>query len=265
MRRLASALLALLALALAGCGSEAAREAAERSDDPVISAAAKAADEETARITMAVSAEGEPGQVTGDGVIDLVEGDEGRLVLLVPGPDGQPQETEMRIVDDVGYLKEPGGDRWLRISEEDVLAANGGAPTASLAEQNPVEMIRLLERSTDVAESGTAELAGEEMTQYTGLVDFAELTEEQDEALARQLRDAGLDQLPIEVLVDGEGRLRKVSFEMDMSKVQQGAPVVTFTIELSDFGTEVDVEAPPSDKQVKPDGDPVDGPPTEES
>lgn len=263
MRRPATALLALLTLA--ACGSEAAREAAERSDEPVIASAAKAADEGTARITMAVAAEGEPGEVTGDGVFDLVEGDEGQIVLQVPGPDGQPEVTEMRIVDDVGYLREPGGDRWMRISEEDVLAGSGGAPTSAIAQQNPVEMIRLLERATEFEESGTAELGGEEMTQYTGTVDMGEVAEADDERLARQLREAGLDQLPGEVLVDDEGRLRKLSFEMDLSRAQPGAPVVTFTIELSDFGAELDVQAPPKAQQVKPGGDPVDGPETEDA
>lgn len=275
MRRAAAVLVLVPALFVAACGSEAAREVAERSDDPVISAAAKAADEETAAISIAIAAEGQPGAVTGEGEFDLVDGDEGQLTLTMPDPSGKQVEMELRVVDGVGFMSEPaapgsGRDRrWLRISEEDLLAESGGAPTEAMASANPVKMVRLLDRASDFEEDGTAELDGEEMTRYTDTIDIAEVAEDEDKSTAAQLRKAGMAEIPGEVLVDDEGRLRRLTFIMDLGKAAQaeGAPagqlpVITFVVELDDFGTEVDVEAPPRDRQVKRDGTSVNSPPT---
>lgn len=274
MRRTAAVLLASSTLLAAACGSEAAREVAERSDDPVISSAAKAADEGTAAISIDVVAEGEPGAVTGEGVFELVDGEEGRLTITLPGPSGKELEAELRVVDGVAFMSEPtepGDDdrKWLRMSEEDLLADSGGAPTEAMAAANPVKMVRLLDRATDFEEDGTAELDGEEMTRYKGTIDIAEVAEDEDKSTAAQLRKAGMAEIPGEVLVDDEGRLRRLTFILDLGKAAQaeGAPagqlpVVTFVIELHDFGTEVDVKAPPRDRQVKRDGTSVSSPPT---
>ena len=73
-----------------------------------------------------------------------------------------------------------------------------------------------------------------------------------DRQAARELAAMGLATVPVEAAIDGEGRLRRVVFTLDLAAVsgeqaqdQPGAQPVNFSIELFDFGAELDVDAPP--------------------
>ena len=270
MRRLFHVLLVVLASAAAmGCGSEAAQEAAERSDDPVIAAAGKAADEETSRL--AVRIEAGPEVVSGEGMFDLIDGDPGVLALSVPTPQGT-EELEMRLVKGDMFMRIPGlererpGKRWIRA---DMDSAEQSA-TDVLALQNPVELVRLLESASDFEEDGTTTVRGEEADRWRGTIDLATIAEADDGATAAEMRDLGLDEIPAEAAIDNDGRLRRISFTFDLAamavgsgeETQADAPQgqqppqsmpdeLTFAVELYDFGVDLDVEAPPRDEVIE--------------
>lgn len=255
MRSRLVALGTLLVLATAGCGGEAAQEVVEQSPDPVVAAAGHAADEETAALslTMAVGDQ----TVTGEGAFDLIDGDRGELTLTVPTPT--PTTVELRVVDDVVYVMAPGleaqhpGKRWVRVDP----AAAGTAPAGTLGVQNPTELIGLLESATDFEETGTATVRGEEMALWSGTLDLAELAG--DAGVGQRLDAMGVGELPAEVAIDDEDRLRMVTFTLDLAAVAEaagqplpdGAPAeMVLTIEVHDFGIPVDVQAPPADEVV---------------
>jgi hypothetical protein len=52
----------------------------------------------------------------------------------------------------------------------------------------------------------------------------------------------------MDVWVDGDGRLRRLEYEMELSDVDGARVAVGVTMELYDFGVEVDVVAPPADE-----------------
>ena len=89
MPALVRAAMVTAAVVIAGCGSEVGQEAAERSGNPLVAAAGKSAEENTARLAISVTAPGSPITVTGEGVFDLVSGQEGQLRLEVVG-EGEP-------------------------------------------------------------------------------------------------------------------------------------------------------------------------------
>ena len=64
----------------------------------------------------------------------------------------------------------------------------------------------------------------------------------------------GLTTIPVEVWVDGDGRVRKLSETIDMSKATGAAAAaaqagaVNLTMEIYDYGTSVHIDAPPPDQ-----------------
>ena len=247
----AGAALAVVLLGAAGCGGEAVQEAAERSSNPVVAAAGHAADEETAALALTMQVGGET--ITGEGVFDLKEGDQGRLTLTVPGPT--PASLEMRVVDGDVFVMVPGldaeqpGKRWVRIDPE----AAGGTPADALGLQNPTELIALIGSAASFEETGVETVRGEAMALWSGTLDLTALAS--DPGAAQRLDDMGVGQLPTEVAIDGEDRLRLVRVTIDLGAIAQGegqtlpsgAPTeIVASLELFDFGVPVDVEAPPA-------------------
>lgn len=256
-RLAAVAAAASLSLA-AGCSNEAVQEAAERSPDPVVASTARLADEGSARIAVSMAVDGAPALLEGDGVADLGDGGDGSLTMVVQPPGAPAQEIELRAVDGTSYLRVPGlearqpGKRWLRI--DPAAPAGGQGPADALAQQDPLAMVRLLESATDFEEAGEGEVRGDHVTLHRGALDLAELAEAEEPGAAAQLRDMGLARVPAEVAVDDEGRLRRVAFTLDLAALAAasggatpGGPAEgTFTVELFDFGTPVEVQAPPA-------------------
>ena len=254
-----TALAAAASLSLAaGCSDGVVQEAAERSPDPVVSSTARLADEGSARIALSVAVDGAPALVEGEGVVGLGEGGDGSITMVVRPPGAPPQEVELRAVGGTSYVRVPGleaqqpGKRWLRV--DPAAPASPQGPADALAQQDPLALVRLLESATDFEEAGTGEVRGDPVTWHRGSLDVAELAEADEPGAAGQLRAMGLAEVPAEVGIDDEERLRRVAFTVDLAAIAAasggmtpGGPAeVTFTVELFDFGTPVEVEAPPA-------------------
>jgi hypothetical protein len=256
-RLAAIAAAASLSLA-AGCSNEVVQEAAERSADPVVASTARLADERSARIALSVAVDGAPALMRGEGVAGLGEGGDGTMTMVVQAPGAPPQEMEFRAVDGTSYVRVPGleaqqpGKRWLRVDPAAPAAPRG--PADAMAQQDPLAMVRLLESAADFEEAGAGEVRGDPVTLHRGVLDLAELAEAEEPGAAGQLRDMGLAEVPAEVAIDDDGLLRRVAFTLDLAALAAasggatpGGPAeATFTVELFDFGTPVEVKAPPA-------------------
>ncbi|WP_320784966.1 hypothetical protein [Streptomyces sp. CRN 30] len=215
----------------------------------------KTAEEETARMTMRVqtSAQGQSVTVDGEGTIDLADGDS------VMTATAQGQKVEQRVVDQVLYQKAPGqegagGKPWIKIDLEKA-AQQQGAGGQSV--NNPADSAAYAKAITDkdVTEKGTETIDGVDTTRYRVTVDVAELPN--GAQLSRQVGQT----LPMDVWLDDEGRIRRQQLDMtvkapaasteqsaaDSSAAPQEAKVRT-VMEFTDFGTEVEAEAPPADQ-----------------
>jgi hypothetical protein len=241
---------AVAALMLGACANEATQEAAERSPDPIIAAAGKAGDEDTARVRFDVAFSGAAATMRGEGTFEMV-GDSAEVRLEAADPAGATQSLEMMVIDGTTYLRNPqsaaGGPEWYRCEP-------GSQYVEGLAGSftDPSEAFALLDSGIDARETGTTEIDGGEGKLYEGTIDLAALADDGEEA--GQLQRMGLQQVPVQVVVDEEGRLRRIVLTADLTAAAaaEGATpnpgVMTITIELTEFGVPLDLEEPPADQ-----------------
>jgi hypothetical protein len=258
--------LAALACALTACG-------VRNSVDPVASAATKSEQAGGYKVAMAVTAStGGARQVamTGRGAFGQDEGElEVRLAGLMGDvlgglSGGSGTDATMKAVYltengdpvvymNLGFLSSflPGGKPWIRLDVAKAGKAAGVDVNQLLggAAQNPSDWLALLESQGDFSEVAKETLNGVETTHYHGTVDLRKATENSPAAGAfEHLADLGApSDYPVDVWVDDQGYIRQ--YESSYDETLGGNTTSTTTkVELSDYGTQVDVTAPPADE-----------------
>ncbi len=105
--------------------------------------------------------------------------------------------------------------------------------------------------SGDVQDLGREDVNGQPATHYRASIDYAKLLDKLPNA-SQQTRDAlsKLGTVPADVWIDGQDRVVKMHMTMDASAFGGGAGAAEVTMQLSDFGVPVDVQAPPADQTV---------------
>lgn len=258
--RLAAALL-LPALALTACGgsdeqaasparSASSADGGTGSDAGSVVTAALAATREGGTARVALDSDSTVGTtpftITGEGLVDLT-GKQSQLTLTLPFG-----KVEQRTVDGTAYVsvpQQPGV-----FYSVDAAALRGSALGGS---SDPTSPLEALEGVGDVTEAGEEEVRGEPTTRYDGVVDVEQALAKAPEAnrglLESTLGASGLDEVPFSVWLDEDGRLRRFSQDLTLpaGEATGGQEVKTSTtLELFDYGVDVDVQAPPA-AQVK--------------
>jgi hypothetical protein len=181
------------------------------------------------------------------------------------------ETTEVRMVDKVMYIKLPaeqqkqmGTDKsWARISADGtdpVSQALGGALSQSADQSDPTKMLDQISKTGRIISSDQTQLNGEQVNHYKVELDVAKAIDQftgQVPAAARtKLTDMlkGKDiKIPAELWLNKDNL--PVQVTMDQGPLMQalGAPGAgdsKFTMKYTDWGTEVDVTAPPADQVV---------------
>ncbi|AKZ53181.1 putative lipoprotein [Streptomyces ambofaciens ATCC 23877] len=225
--------------------------AQEQGTTQVRAAYDRTAEAETAKMTinMKLSAPQESITTDGKGALDFQEGDS---VMTVTA---QGKSIEQRVVDQVLYQKvpgqkAPGGKTWMKIDLKKAAQALGvnagqiGDPAQSAAYAKAIT-------DQDVTKVGQEKIDGVDTTHYKVSVDVAELPG--GDQLRRQVGPT----LPMQVWLDGDGRLRRQQLDMSVkgapsagAKAENSAAPqqikMTMVMNYSDFGTEVEAQAPPA-------------------
>lgn len=275
MRRLL--LLLLAALALAGCGGETTvEEEPEIASTDALAAAVTATEAAGSyRADIEITMEGlapEPVTTTAEGIFrrepvlarmtmnmsDLGTGtgfvDIGEIEMVMDG---------LVIYMRMPFLQEanPGLKPWIKFDLQELGGQQGlglGQLMQFGAQSDPTQALAYLRAaSDDVEEVGTEDVRGVETTHYRMTVELARIADaappEQREALraqTEQLRElSGISRVPTEVWVDEEGLVRRQRLtyrDMRFAPGQEGD--MNVTMELYDFGVEVDVEPPAADE-----------------
>jgi hypothetical protein len=219
-------------------------------------AADRTADEKTARVegSMDISIAGVSEHVPITGRVDFgrpameMKIDMGELL------GGSGSDMEMRLVDKVMYLRMPGGlpdatrngKPWLKMD----LSQYATSPILGGSASDPTSTLQYLRGAGDVTEVGKEELRGVATTRYHAEIDLLKAMEKVP-AADRDRAEAGIAalgrSLPMDVWIDADGRVRKTSVDMTV-KVAGRSTHVGETIEYLDFGTPVDIAAPPADE-----------------
>ncbi|MBG0854237.1 hypothetical protein I2W78_20960 [Streptomyces spinoverrucosus] len=253
----AAGLTACVCLLASGCaGSGAAAEDA-RPADPVrtLHRAADAlvdAGTSKARTSMEMATGGTRVTIRGEGVYDYTR-QRGRLKVLLPqDPAGQTEHrpiTEL-LAPGALYMKNRGAgvpaDKWVRVDTTTLSDGNlvtGGATDPYAA----AEVLRGTRTATYV---GRTEIAGTEVNHYRGTADLAQAARTASPggraSLAAAAKGFATAEVPFDVFLDDEGRIRKVRHRFSFVNGRQQATVaVASTTLLYDFGAPVDVGLPP--------------------
>ncbi|MFJ7072149.1 hypothetical protein [Streptomyces sp. NPDC098781] len=225
--------------------------AEEQSTAAVRGAYDKTAEAETAKMTVEVKAAAGGQSVTsdGEGAIDLADGDS-TMTLTAEG-----KTIEQRVVDQVLYQKAPGqkssdGKSWMKIDLKKVAERQGANPQQV---GDPAQSAAYAKAITDddVSKVGTEKIDGVNTDRYKVSVDVARLPG------GARLRQQVGPTLPMQIWLDDEGRIRRQQVDMTIKAPASAQPEasaspqqvkVSTLMEFSDFGTEVDAEAPPADQ-----------------
>jgi hypothetical protein len=226
----------------------------------------------TMTLTMSVPGHGDV-TIEAEGVSDFATGDS-RLTIdqnalfgaLGMSGSGTDDDTlvEMRIVDGTAYVHYPaamaqfmGGKSWVSMSGNDELRGTSSG-IGPFGQADPREYLDYLATvSSGVDEVGSERIGDLDTTHYHAVIEFDRALDELPDArleelgidkqtLTQQLdamRDSVGGDLPVDVWIDGDGLLRRLS--MDMSFEGQHMSMV---MDLDEYGVDVAVEAPPADQ-----------------
>lgn len=252
---------AVAALALTACSGDAEPGAApspgQGASDGVAVEAVKAAGRQSTGggsskfvLTSTTAIGGQDVTFAGQGAFDHAA-DKGQLSFAVPGADGSSDgggRIEERIVGPDLYLtlpQQPGTFYKLKVA--DVAGTSLGAST------DPTAALSALQGVAEVREVGQGQVRGATATHYRGTYDvqaaIAAATGANRALLRATLGSASPDKIPFDAYLDGEDRL--VRFEQELAlpaTARTGGQALTSrtVLELFDFGTVVDVVAPPA-------------------
>ncbi|MCA1832928.1 MAG: hypothetical protein ABR548_00475 [Actinomycetota bacterium] len=263
MRKYVAALVAVTALATAAC-------AKENSLALVTGASSKTLAAKTARISVVVSAGGlqmPAGNISADGAFDFTA--RRGLMSIDASSLGLPAgvgKIETRVIGTVIYMKIPTladqlqGKTWLKLDFQ-AAGKKAGVDISSLQQlqsNDPTAALNFLRGATSIETVGTARVRGATTTHYRARVDLVKaagkVTADQKTALTNAAAILGDRAIPMDVWVDKAGRMRRLTYTVDFSKVRlpkssgipQRSGTLTMTMELYDFGISVDVAAPPA-------------------
>ena len=289
MRRILTAVLLSLALLGTACGDDGDSNGIEAGQDNgseerkrtpqeiVLASASETTAEKSSRILFEIRTTGQPElpegvTIRGNGAFDYA-GKRGAMTMTIPPLAGvEIGEIQAVFEGNVIYEKFPpsiaqflGGKPWIKIDLVQ-LGNMSGVDFSTLMQaqsSDPTQFLQYLKgASDDVVEIGKQVIRGDDTTHYRATIDFnkavAAAPPEQQEAL-RQVAEMYVGQrVPTDVWVDDEGRLRRMSFTVDLSKLQlpEGTAAaqqkltgtMTTNMELFEFGVAVDAVPPPADQ-----------------
>jgi hypothetical protein len=262
-RRAAGALLALITATglLAACSStghdtspNSPATSSASASDAVAAAYARTTAEASAKFNLSADVTGgpvrQPIHVTASGVIDFAHRTSD-LTAQLPGAG----TIEVRYLGGVLYAKLPaslaamlpGGEagKWISLDLNALSQQQLGTSLQQLAgaaPSDPSEVLGFLRGAGEgVKLAGPSTVDGIATTRYTATIDLdkagAKLPAKARAGIARFEQHLGTHQLPTQLWIDGQGRLRRMTISAHQSEI---------TLTLSRFGTPVHVTAPPA-------------------
>ncbi|SFW66123.1 hypothetical protein [Amycolatopsis australiensis] len=252
--------------AAAGSQTQAAGLASPFTDAVQLASASKQGTEKSksAKFSMEGSAAGQTLRATGAMAFD---GANTRFSMTTTAAG---QTTEMRMVDQVMYIKLPAEDQkqmgtdksWAKISADGtdpISQAMGSALSQSAEQSDPSKILEQISKTGRIISSDQTQLDGQQVNHYKVEMDVAKAIDQftsQVPAAARgKLTDMlkGKDvKLPAELWLDKDNLPVQVTMDQGPMMQALGAPAgeSKFTMKYSDWGTQVDVTAPPADQVV---------------
>jgi hypothetical protein len=259
----AACLIALAGAVTAGCGGGSNAVAL----DPVAAAATKTQDAGAARVrfSMALSAPRLPGgklDIQGSGSVDGTSGemtfDFGSALQRAGIPFGSSlkeiflkEDGDFVIYMQLGALASqiPGGKQWIRL-DFTKLGKSAGVDFDQLlsgSQVQPGDLLSMLKtEDAQIRKIGPATIDGTATTHYHVEIQMVEALK--DRGVSSPLLSAVAAQMPTlpeDVWIDKDGLVRRIKLSVD-TQVQDKPFQMAMTMNLFDYGTHVEIAAPPS-------------------
>jgi hypothetical protein len=259
------AALVVLVPMIAGCGAATSQDATV-SPDVLASSAEKVKDVGSSRMSwnMKIEAVDGSGEMTGEGIFDYRR-NVGRITFDLSALEPDFEKMEMILDGSVVYTSGFGeelapGKSWMKIDTAKVPSSSELGGLGQI--DSPAQELKYLRAvSKEVEEVGEEEVRGVPTTRYRAVIDVRKLGEvaasdapprfrkqTRREAMAL-FEEAGVDEAPMDVWIDGDGLLRKMTMELAF-KAEGEKARTELTLELFDFGVPVQVSLPPAAETV---------------
>jgi hypothetical protein len=252
MRRSHLVLVPLFAIVVAGCGNGSGGTETLSPAQAVRAAATSTTHEKSSKIevTTVATVGTQPITIKATGAFDFAN-HTSQMSMQLPGGVGT---IETRIVDGIMYIEVPNAKGTFYSLKPDELAGTSLSNTT-----DPTSGLQALQGvSSDVTKVGEETVRGDKTSHYKGTYDIkvalSKLSGEFKARFQSYFGNTDIPPVPFDAYIDDQGRMRK--FDQHLEITRNGQNIVTDTsLELYDFGTKVDVTAPPA-SQVK-DGRPL--------
>ena len=288
LRALVAALVAVLAIAAAGCGSSAVA-IPELSSFTSVAQKSSAADSArfSLELQLALPGTDKPLVVSAEGgfdtparraqmtfnlssFADLLKSFGSSLGGKMTGDLGSSGDWKLEAIQDgdTAYIKFPlvadqlpPGKTWIKGDATELSSAHAGqlSQFGSLAGTDPRDVFGVLKAvSGSIDAVGSEKIRGVETSHYRATIDIARLAKLVPDAqrqslggLDQQAARAGLTAIPLDVWIDADQQVRKLAIDLDAKQPGTDASVkASLVVELSDYGTPLDLQLPPADQVV---------------
>jgi hypothetical protein len=240
MRRFLLALFALALLA-GGCGG---------ADGSLLATAIRNTEdaggaEVAFQMEIELPGQAQPLVMTGTGLEDAKNG-LASLTFEGPPPIGRMDLVQKDLVTYMHsdmFSGQFGGKEWMKMDLEAIGSTMGLDMSELPTVQTASDQLRMLESASDgVTEEGTETVRDTQTTHYSAKVDVERLPN--GERIAEL---SGLEEMPVDVWIDGDDRIRRMEVEQAMNAggVQMS---MHMTVEYVRFGVPVDIDVPDEDE-----------------
>ena len=201
-------------------------------------------------------------------IADVVQGLSSQFGGKVTGDRGSPSDWKLEAIQDGDTIyvnfpliakKLPAGKTWVKGDASTISKANAGqlSQFGPLAGTDPTDVFGVLKAVSGSIEAvGTDELRGVQTNHYRATIDLAKMAALIPEAQRQGLgpiddaaKQAGLDNLPLDIWIDADNQVHKLSIDLDVkppgSKDELKASLV---VEFYDYGKPLDLSLPPADQ-----------------
>jgi hypothetical protein len=149
----------------------------------------------------------------------------------------------------------PAGKPWVQFTFADLQSATG-IDVQQLVDQaknsGPTQGLANLQGlSGDVEKVGEDTIDGRHATHYRASIDYAKVAEQASgysPEIVEKLKQLGT--VPADVWIDDDDHVVKMHYTIDAGAVSGGSGTADFTLQMSDIGEQVTVEAPPADQTI---------------
>ena len=193
---------------------------------------------------------GTEGTAVAEGEVDFRSGDGSMRVRYQTATEPGYLLYEVMVADRVTFLQPPG----MEAASGNWVMSEGPALLAPLGlSASPESFIELLRHASDDFEiEGEEEVRGIATIHYRVEIAGDRLSQTILGSSAEEMAETdgpssiSGDPVMVDVWLDGEGLLRREAFEISL-----GNGPTPFSLEIFDYGVEVDVEAPPPEKVIE--------------